>query len=97
MNKAVLVGKAMDSAIDSCTAEFNFVNEPSNDQLCPVCMEPMMQPFLTDCGHYLMSPSWNSNGGLGMYSWTLGEPVSLRTSRLLPVLKYSLLIPLRQI
>ena len=39
--------------MDSFAAEFNFVNEPSNDQLCPVCIEPMMQPFLTDCGHYL--------------------------------------------
>ena len=30
-----------------------FVNEPSNDHLCPICVEPLIQPFLTDCGHYL--------------------------------------------
>ena len=30
-----------------------FVSEPSNDQLCPICVEPLIQPFLTDCGHYL--------------------------------------------
>ena len=32
---------------------FKFVDEPSNDQLCPICVEPLIQPFLTDCGHYL--------------------------------------------
>ena len=31
----------------------NFLSEPTNDQLCPICVEPMMQPYLTDCGHYL--------------------------------------------
>ena len=32
---------------------FKFVSEPTNDHLCPICVEPLIQPFLTDCGHYL--------------------------------------------
>ena len=30
-----------------------FVIEPSDDHLCPICTEPLMEPYLTDCGHYL--------------------------------------------
>ena len=38
---------------ECCTTGFKFVKEPSNDYLCPICVEPLIQPFLTDCGHYL--------------------------------------------
>ena len=30
-----------------------FVVDPSDDHLCPICTEPLMEPYLTDCGHYL--------------------------------------------
>ena len=30
-----------------------FVNEPDPDYFCWVCTDLMMQPFLTDCGHYV--------------------------------------------
>ena len=37
----------------SVATGFKFVSEPTNDHLCPICVEPLIQPFLTDCGHYL--------------------------------------------
>ena len=30
-----------------------FAIEPSDDNLCPICTEPLMEPYLTDCAHYL--------------------------------------------
>ena len=30
---------------------FHFVDEPNDDYLCPVCIEPLTEPFLADCGH----------------------------------------------
>ena len=41
----------MESALGR--AGFAFVSEPSDDYFCPICVEPLIQPFLTDCGHYL--------------------------------------------
>ena len=29
-----------------------FIVEPSDDHLCPICTEPLMEPYLTDCGHH---------------------------------------------
>ena len=44
----------MQLAMDvSFATGFKFVSEPTNDHLCPICVEPLIQPFLTDCGHYL--------------------------------------------
>ena len=30
-----------------------FIVEPSDDHMCPICTEPLMEPYLTDCGHHL--------------------------------------------
>ena len=39
--------------MDSLATDFVFVIEPPNEYLCPICVEPLIQPFLTKCGHYL--------------------------------------------
>ena len=34
--------------------DFNllFVSEPPLDHFCPVCTDPLSEPYLTDCGHH---------------------------------------------
>ena len=39
--------------MDSVANDYKFVSEPPNEYLCPICVEPLLQPFLTECGHYL--------------------------------------------
>ena len=34
-------------------ADLDFVSEPTDDHLCPICTKVLTKPFLTDCGHYL--------------------------------------------
>ena len=39
--------------MDSVAIDYKFVREPPNEYFCPICVEPLLQPFLTECGHYL--------------------------------------------
>ena len=39
--------------MESLGRGLKFVNEPDDEYFCPICVEPLIQPFLTECGHYL--------------------------------------------
>ena len=32
---------------------YHFVTEPPENRFCPVCLELLFDPFLSDCGHHL--------------------------------------------
>ena len=36
----------------SLGANPQFLSEPPPDHFCPVCMEALIEPYLTDCGHH---------------------------------------------
>ena len=44
--------KADHHKMESLGKHLEFLNEPNNDHLCPVCTEPLIEPYLTDCGHH---------------------------------------------
>ena len=38
--------------MDSLGGIIEFFSEPPSDYLCPVCTDPLTEPYLTDCGHH---------------------------------------------
>ena len=39
--------------MDSLAKHLEFLSEPPQDYLCPICTDPLSEPYLTDCGHHL--------------------------------------------